>query len=248
MVVDKTSYGIDFLFEIFKGQKTGHKTFHQHGHNDAVGTSFVDIWGKNAKMIYLSSAETMNMVSDDVNDASAGTGARTIKVEGLDNDFNEISETVVMNGTTNVLTTLSYRRVTDITTLTAGTGLENAGQIKATSTSTTEDQSIMEPLTNHSLNGRYTSPVGKAAIFASYEINVAKGKDVVIDIRAGNGEAVTQSVHLNHIFQNTIFSPVPDAIVGEKTDILFRAKSDAASTGVTCAFNIIEIDLGLVNL
>lgn len=248
MVVDKTSYGIDFYIETLKGQKTGHSQVHLHGHNDNVDITWTDIWNKNARMVYLSSAETMNIVSNNVNDTSAGTGARTVKVIGLDNNFNDISETVTMNGTTNVLTTLSYRRVLDLDVLTVGSNLENLGQIKATSSSTTEDQSIIEAEFNHSLNGRFTTPAGKFGILANYELDVSKDKDCIIAIRAGNGEAVLTAAHTNNIFQSTVFSPVPDLIIPPKTDIIFRAKGVQGIASVSVAFNMVLIDEGLVDV
>ena len=200
-------------------------------------------------MIYLASAETQNIVSSNVNDTSAGTGARTVLVSGLDTNFDEISETVILNGTTPVLTTLSYLRVSDLQVMTSGTGLENAGDITATASSAGTVQAFMEMTFNHSLNGRYTTPNGKFAVFANYEVNIGQGKDVIIDIKAGSGTGVLINVHRNHIFQGVLSSTVADVIIPPKTDLVFRCfTSTGVDAGVACAFNMIEIEEKYVNL
>jgi len=240
----------DFIIEVLKGNVLGHRIRHQHGHSEVIGNmAFTDVWADASKMVYLSAVETMNIVSTSTDDASAGTGARTVLVEGLDVNFNPISETVTMNGLTDVLTSLSYIRVTEMTVLTGGALLQNVGTITATgSTTSTTPQAVIEPVLNHSLNGKYTSPAGKWAIFANYEVNVAKGKDVAIDIFAGDGTGIMSGVHRNDIFQNPLVSPVSDVVIPPKTDIVFRAKSDAGSTGVACSFNMLEVEEKYIGL
>ena len=229
--------------EILKGQVPGHTLVHVHGHNAAVGTSFEDVWADSSVMIYLTSAETMNIASTSTNDSSAGTGARTITIEGLDANFNAISETITMNGTTDVVTTLSYIRVLHLGVLTVGSTLENQGDITATGTTTsTTPQDIMETNLNHSLSGRYTSPADTNSIFSAYEIDIGVGRDVVVDVRAGSGSGVLQTIHRNHIFQSVFVSNIVDVMIPPKTDIVFRAKSDASTAGVACSFNMIEVD------
>ena len=41
-------------------------------------------------------------MSDDANDDVAGTGARTLRIQGLDGSYNLAEETVDMDGTTTV--------------------------------------------------------------------------------------------------------------------------------------------------
>lgn len=74
-------------------------------------------------------AAATTIESASANDAAAGTGARTCKVIGLDASFNEISETVTLNGTTPVSLTKTYYRINNVVVLTVGSGLVNAGKI-----------------------------------------------------------------------------------------------------------------------
>lgn len=67
--------------------------------------------------------------SSTVNDDSAGTGARTVRVEGLDANWLAITEDVVMNGTTAVALTKTYIRINKAFILTVGTVGTNDGDI-----------------------------------------------------------------------------------------------------------------------
>jgi hypothetical protein len=71
----------------------------------------------------------MSVSSNNANDTSAGTGARSVYVGGLDANHNFISETVVLNGQTAVLTTNSYLHINQCYVATAGSGDSAAGNI-----------------------------------------------------------------------------------------------------------------------
>ena len=71
------------------------------------------------------------MYSNDDDGDPAGTGARTVFIEGLDGDYNVVSETVTLNGQTAVNTTNSYLYVNQFYVVTVGSGGQNAGIIYA---------------------------------------------------------------------------------------------------------------------
>jgi len=74
-------------------------------------------------------AEALNIVSSSANDAAAGTGQRTLRIEGLNADGVYTEETVTLTGTTPVVTTSTWVRVLRSFGLTAGSGAVNAGAI-----------------------------------------------------------------------------------------------------------------------
>jgi hypothetical protein len=106
-----------------------YKQVFKFGQNASVGNSIETIWLEGGLYVYPPSATTMTVSSSDVNDTSAGTGARTVLISGLDGSYNEISETITMNGQTPVTTSNSYLRVNRALVLTAGSGGVNAGII-----------------------------------------------------------------------------------------------------------------------
>ena len=90
------------------------------------------LWSVGGTVVWPSSAGTTSVVSSDANDTSAGTGARTVLLTGLDANRNVISETVTLNGITPVDATASFLRVNSAEVKSAGTGLTNAGNITIT--------------------------------------------------------------------------------------------------------------------
>ena len=111
----------EFLLEVLKGNVPGHKLVHVHGHNPDVGISGPeDIWVDPTFLVYLASAETMNIVSTDGNDTAAGTGARTVLIKGQLAGNVTDTEIVTLNGTTPVTTTKSWLRVLQMDILTVG--------------------------------------------------------------------------------------------------------------------------------
>lgn len=76
-------------------------------------------------------ATVMGVSSSSVNDASAGTGARTVRLVGLDAALATVTEDVTLNGQTQVTTSTSFLRVTRMIVLTVGSGGHNDGIVYA---------------------------------------------------------------------------------------------------------------------
>jgi len=120
-----------FELQVARGQIDGHKALFKFGINGDVGTSVETVWAQGGTYVYPASATVMKISSSSANDAAAGTGARTIAIFGLDANYNEINETVVLNGQTSVDTTNSYLRISRMYVATAGSGATAVGTIYA---------------------------------------------------------------------------------------------------------------------
>ena len=126
---------IDFFLAVAKGDFTGYTKVNKFGYNDSIGSgSFEVIWETGGQYPYQSTAVTVDVVSDDTNDDVAGTGARTLRIQGLDGSYNLAEETVDMDGTTTVTTTQTFLRVFRMSVETAGTSGNNEGNITVTYT------------------------------------------------------------------------------------------------------------------
>lgn len=77
-------------------------------------------------------ATTMQVASTSANDTSAGIGARTLRVRGLDENYRRQDETITLNGLTPVSTTSQFIRINDLFVLTAGSTGSNEGSIHIT--------------------------------------------------------------------------------------------------------------------
>lgn len=113
------------------GEVPGLQHVYIEGWNPAITTTFEVMWSESAAYTPLTTAaSTPYCASTSANDASAGTGARTISVTGLNTSFTRFTETVTLNGQTSVnLATTNVLFIDKITVLTAGSGLVNAGDI-----------------------------------------------------------------------------------------------------------------------
>jgi hypothetical protein len=118
-----------FNLQVARNQIQGHKTLFKFGNNSDINGSLETIWSNSSVYVYPSAAIQMKVSSSSANDTSAGTGARTVAVYGLDANYNEINETVSLNGQTEVLTTNSFIRVFRAFVVTAGSGGTAAGTI-----------------------------------------------------------------------------------------------------------------------
>jgi hypothetical protein len=120
-----------FELQVARNQIMGHYALFKFGINGDVGTSVETVWAQGGTYVYPTAATVMKISSSSADDAAAGTGARTISIAGLDASYNEISETVTLNGQTEVNTVNSYLRITRMFVVTAGSGATAVGVIYA---------------------------------------------------------------------------------------------------------------------
>jgi hypothetical protein len=120
-----------FELQVARGQVDGHNALFKFGINGNVGTSIETVWAQGGTYAYPAAATVMKISSSSADDAAAGTGARTISISGLDANYNEISETVILNGQTAVNTVNSYLRISRMFVVTAGSGATAVGTIYA---------------------------------------------------------------------------------------------------------------------
>ena len=94
--------------DIARGLYTEWSTVQLFGFNRDVGTSYETVWN-NGGGIYTfpGSAVQMSVVSDSASDTMG------VRISGLDASYNQISETVTLDGTTPVTTTASFLRIND---------------------------------------------------------------------------------------------------------------------------------------
>ena len=128
----------------------------------ANATDDQDIWTAPTE------ARVHDIVSTSANDAAAGTGARTVRIFGLDANWAEQQEDITLDGTSDVATANSYTRIFRMFCLTFGSGQENAGKITATAktdSSVTAQINIAEGQTQMAI---YTVPSGKTLYVYRY--------------------------------------------------------------------------------
>lgn len=131
--IEKEGTG-DYSINVSKGSVLDTFQVNKFGRNTDIDIGTEDIWGIGGTFVPPTSAGVVNFVSSSAADTAVGTGARTISVNGLNSEYNEVTETITLLGAANVPTVNSYFIVHRIIVLTAGTGGTNAGTITGTST------------------------------------------------------------------------------------------------------------------
>jgi hypothetical protein len=241
-----------FELQVSRGQITWHEKQFQFGLNLNVGTSFSTIWnGGGTLYAYPAAATVFKISSSDANDASGGTGARTVFINGLNADYNETSETVTLNGQTAVNTVNSYIRFHYMEVSTAGSGGTAAGTIYAGTGTVTAGvpATVYGQMTigyNTSTSAMWTVPAGYTAYLTSAAWTSANttGNIIVtggLFTRVLGGTFVAEST-CKMLAGNSFDRHFDTAVrIVEKTDIEMRAASSTAGSSVTGEFHVIYI-------
>ena len=230
-----------FNLQVARGQIAYHESIYKFGNNPQVADSIETIWSQGGLYSYLSTATVLKVSSSSANDTSAGTGARTVELFGLDGDYNEISEVVTLNGQTAVNTTQSYLRINRMIVRSAGSGGANAGIVYAgTGTVTTGVPAniyatINGDGTNQTLMAIWTVPAGYTGYLVQYDVSNGTTSNTpavckLLLVARPYGEvfqskdvkSLTTGMHI----ENTLVIPIEFT---EKTDIEVRAVSSSAS-------------------
>jgi len=107
-----TVFAEDLKVAVAAGQVEGWRRFRKFGMNDDVDSGGDElVWPPGGLKTYPTTAGVASIVSDSTDDDFAGTGARTLTVLGLDSNYDEVSETVQMDGTVPVVTTQTFLRL-----------------------------------------------------------------------------------------------------------------------------------------
>ncbi len=88
-----------------------------------------DVWTGGGVYPWMTASTALEILSNSANDAAAGTGARTVLINGLDANYVPVVQTITLNGVTPVALTSNLFRINSAFIMSAGTGKINAGDI-----------------------------------------------------------------------------------------------------------------------
>jgi len=167
-----------FYLQVARNQISFHKSNFKFGFNPDVDDSLETVWAQGGLYSYLASASVLKVSSSSTSDTSAGTGARTVELFGLDANYDEISETITLNGQTAVNTTNEFLRINRMVVKSAGTGGQNAGVIYAGTGTVTTGVPANKYATiaigdNQTVMALWTVPSGYTAYLLQTDITVA---------------------------------------------------------------------------
>jgi len=229
-----------FGLQVKQGDVGFHKHIHKFGYNAAVTTTDSPVWGGAAgDYPYLSSSTILYISSDSTDDTSAGTGARTATVYGLDSSWNEKEITVTLNGYTGVQLGASWRRVYRVNVITAGTGGSNAGVLYVGDDSgtlnnngvpATDTFARVEVGENATQMAIWTVPAGYTAYLEQCAVasGSSSGKFCIFSLAYRPFSEVFRVHHKKIINTGSLVRTLDYPLVfTEKTDIEMRAVADS---------------------
>ncbi len=240
---------------IASGLFTGYDIVNKFGTNGDIDTATVpeDIWegGGTYTGFPDSTVEAVEVLSSSADDDSAGTGARTIRITGLDSNYDIVSETITLDGTTPVDSVNTYRRVHTATVLTAGSGGVNAGTITVRHTTTTANVFLsMQAGRNQTNCSGYTVPAGYTAYLRQLHCAI-RGTAQANTPGAVEGNIWTRPFggvfRSRRPFAASSNAPLNDVIYGglvftEKSDIIIRiTASSGDNASVSGGYDLILV-------
>src|SRR6056300_1258387 len=221
---------IDWHSAVALGKSTGNSPRNIFGYNADIGTTFVPAWELNTPYPYPTSATTMTLRW---NTADAGY---TILIKGLDENFDEIQETITLTATPVTQTTQKeYLRINDLVTIATPGGAygDPDNNISLTNAGNTETYARIAAGTGKSQASIFTVPRGYkfglvriSAFCASAALNnrTLQFRNVA-RLKTGVILRVAQLEFLEQMIVDRQYPFVYD----QKTDIEFQLKGSAGT-------------------
>lgn len=239
-----------FHLQVSRGQVTMHTPIIVFGYNPDVDTSEESVWPDGGTIPHPTVASVLKISSSSASDAAAGTGARTVTIIGLDGNYNEVSETVTLDGQTAVNTTNSYLYVNQFFVATVGSGGANAGNINAGTGSVTAGVPAVLYDTiaigyNNRTTGHYCVPAGYTGYLVQgmFTAGQASGSTAVTGfIRQHGPDGILRVGAVTTVNNGTAdYSFEFPYRIPEKNCIGATAIGSAANNSVSSYFNIVLI-------
>jgi hypothetical protein len=226
-------------------KETYREFVNKFGSNQDVDTARETVWEQGGLYNYLGAASVLNITSSSTNDDVGGTGALTIEIQGLDTNYDRISETVILTGQTIKATSNEYLRIFRAIVLTTGSGNENAGTIYAftgTETNGVPDDSTkiyttIAPTKNQTLQAFYTIPAGFTGTMTVYNVSTSTIQNVTMELVAREVGTTPFLVKSSHVVNDsTVNIHVLGIEFPQKTDIEVRAQGSLNNNIVSATF------------
>ena len=248
----------DFHFEVALGLQQGKQTWNKFGYNDDldIGTEVVADFG--GTFTPLTTARTLSIVSTSGNDADAGTGAHGVVIYGIDANWEEQIEVVLLTGLTPVVTTSTWFGVNRIALYRSGNTLSNVGTITCTATTDLRIQAQIPPAQGTSQQLIFFTRANHQALADWMLLNAQKfagGTSPIVTFKAWVFSQVSNSkyevfrLEMDTGVENHIeLGPAQPFVIGEKSAFWIEATTDKNDTSVSGRFSLMEFrdfDAGL---
>jgi hypothetical protein len=205
-------------------------------YNSAADSSEGTIWPKNTLYVFPSVAEKMSLYSSSTLDTT-----QSVLIEGLDANYNEISEVLILNGHTGTLSTLNYLRVNTMTVLVdSPLGNLSFGTGTVTNGLPANTYAYINAGDNITNTAVYSVPAGYTLRLSSGSISSGSStgsQTVTAKFRSRiNGVTyLTSNISIANNYQFFPYNPTLD--IPEKSDVFNNVFTSSGAASVTATFN-----------
>jgi len=252
---DRLESNSDFWFEVARERFDDLRLRFRFGKNTAVPNgSWEIISDLSGPVTFLSAADTVRVkAGGDAADDSAGAGARTIRVFGIDDSLNFVSEDITLAGASaSASTTTLFWRVCFTTVLQpVGTyGGSNTGNITLEDTSATTNLDIILAGEGSSSKACYTVPTGKTAYLIGWETHVSSSQAADVRLRSRADLTNTASpapIRTDYQETGVLGNAInqPEGFLAKYpagTDVWLEVNGSGGTTLATGAMEFLEVD------
>ena len=251
-IVRTTGDTYNWSINLSAGDISGMSYIEKFGRNDTMSGNMETIWDGSDIYTYLTSPSSVYITSSSGNDAVAGTGARTIEVQGLDENYDLATETINVD---DGASTTTFIRVFRARVATTGSGGQADGVISVRSASG-GGGTLLAQIQKVGTGGGaslgqtfmcvYTVPAGKTAYLTQWIVG------------AGGQNADTTAFFMARPFDSNTAFNAKDIIISagqqfakeykvplqftEKTDLEVRGFTSSSGNDCSSTFNLILID------
>jgi len=232
-----------FGLQVARNQIAGHTSVKIFGYNPDIDTAEESIWPDGGTVPHPTVASALSIVSTSANDDAAGTGARTVFIEGVDGNYAVVSETVIMDGLTPVTTSNSYLYVNQFYVVTAGSGGANAGEITAKVSTTLYD--LIAVGYNQSTTAHYCVPAGYTGYMVKGLVSVGQvsgSTSVTAYLKQHGPDGILRIGAVTTLNNGSvIYDFDPPYVIPEKNCVGASAIGSSGNNSASAFFNIILI-------
>lgn len=233
------------------GYSSDHTFIHKFGATDSMSISTTaTIWDVDDTLYPWSAWDTAGTVvltststEDDELKAGnvVGTGAHRVTIIGLDEDYNQITETLITNGTSTRTSTNSFKRIFRAY---VSAGNDNIGTLSISRGGT--DVAVIRAGLGQTLMSVYTVPAGYIGYLYKGTSSIEAGGDATINMFIKKNDS--NAFRIAHTFELTATGgqytydfafPPP---IAPMTDIDVRATMRSNNSRVTAAFDLLLVE------
>ena len=229
-----------FDLNVAAGITTQIANVHKFGAVVTTSATYDTVWSAGGAYTFPSSAGIVTVTSSSTQDDAGGTGALTVRLQGLDANYNEVEEDFTLDGTTGVAGTISFLRTHRAFVLTGNNDNNNVGTINFTHSVGVTCQ--IAAGMGQSQHAAFTIPAGKSGYLRAFAATMNKNQENTVRLfqKPFNGVfRVASELNLYNSNMHSTFS-IP-LYFTEKTDLEVRTYTGSNAT-VSGMFDLLIVD------